>query len=141
VQRLGKTLQLYDKQLKAIRQEIKSTVDADAVLQNKISKITTLKGVGLLTAAIIIAKTNGFALFTNQKQLLILIYTLWNKEEAWQENKYLGPQPRPKEAILSLEVGASLSGVCAADQNKVAPTSRATQDEHPTPIGQGLSFR
>jgi transposase len=73
-----------------------------------------------------------------QKKLLILIYTLWKKDESWQEDKY--PQPAPKEAILSLEVGASLLGVCAADQNKVAPTSGATQDEHPAPIGQGLSF-
>jgi transposase len=183
-------------------------------LQEKISKITTIKGVGLLTAATIIAETNGFALFTNQKQLvsyagydvvenqsgnrngktriskqgnshirrilhmpalhavrrnvpvckalfdrlqgkgkkrmlayvavqkklLILIYTLWKKDEPWQEHKYPGPEPTPKKAILSLEIGASLLGVCEADQNKVAPTSGATQDEHPAPMGQGLSF-
>jgi transposase len=214
VKRLEKTLQLYDKQLKAIKEEIKATVEQDTLLQQKISKVTTIKGVGLLTAATIIAETNGFALFTNQKQLvsyagydvvenqsgkrngktriskqgnshirrilhmpalhavrrnvpvckslferlrgkgkkkmlayvavqkklLILIYTLWKKDEAWQESKYPEPQPAPKEAILSLEVGASLLGVCEADQNKVAPTSGATQDEHPAPIGQGLSF-
>jgi transposase len=215
VKRLEKTIALYDKQLKAIRQEIKAVVDADVLLQEKINKVTTLKGVGLLTAATIIAETNGFALFTSQKQLvsyagydvvenqsgnrngktriskqgnshirrilhmpalhavrrnvpvckalfdrlqgkgkkkmlayvavqkklLILIYTLWKKDESWQEHKYPGLQPAPQEAILSLEVGASLSGVCAAAQNKVAPTSGATQDEHPTPIGQELSFR
>ena len=73
-----------------------------------------------------------------QKKLLILIYILWKKNEAWQDDRYLGAAP--KGAILSLEVGASLLGVCAADQNKVAPTSGATQDEHPAPIGQGLSF-
>ena len=215
VKRLQKTLQLYEAQLKAIEQEIKATVAADALLKDKISKITTIKGVGLLTAATIIAETNGFALFSNQKQLtsyagydvvenqsgkrtgrtkiskqgnnhirrilympalhavrrnvpvckalyerltakgkkkmvayvavqkklLMLIFTLWKKDELWQESYYPEKQPAAKKAILNLEVGASLSGVCAADQNKVAPTSRATQDEHPTPIGQGLSFR
>jgi transposase len=215
VKRLEKTIALYDKQLKAIRQEIKAVVDADVLLQEKINKINTIKGVGLLTSATIIAETNGFALFTSQKQLvsyagyevvenqsgnrngktriskqgnshirrilhmpalhavrrnvpvckalfdrlqgkgkkmmlayvavqkklLILIYTLWKKDESWQEHKYPGLQPAPQEDILSLEVGASLSGVCKADQNKVAPTSRATQDEHPAPIGQELSFR
>lgn len=215
VKRLEKTLQLYDAQLKAIRQEIKATVEKDALLEEKISKITTIKGVGLLTAATIVAETNGFALFTNQKQLvsyvgydvvenqsgnrvgrtriskqgnshirrilhmpalhavrrnvpvcralferlrskgkkkmlayvavqkklLILIYTLWKRDEVWEENKCQGPQPDEKVAILSLEVGASLSGVCEADENKVAPQCRATQDEHPAPIGQKLSFR
>ena len=215
VKRLQKTQQLYEAQLKAIEQEIKATVAADALLQDKISKITTIKGVGLLTAATIIAETNGFALFSNQKQLtsfagydvvenqsgkrsgktkiskqgnshirrilympalhavsknvpvckalyerltakgkkkmiayvavqkklLMLIYTLWKKDEPWQESHYSGKQPAAQEPILSQEVGASLSGVCAADQNKVAPQSRATLDEHPAPIGQGLSFR
>ena len=76
-----------------------------------------------------------------QKKLLVLIYTLWRRDEAWQENKYQGTEADPRETILSLEVGASLSGVCKADGNKVAPPGRATQDEHPAPIGQELSFR
>lgn len=214
IKRLKKTLQLYDAQLKGIQEEIKEVIAADALLQGKINNITTIKGVGILTAATIVAETNGFALFTNQKQLvsyagydvvenqsgnrvgrtkiskqgnshirrilhmpalhavrrnvpvcralfdrltgkgkkkmlayvavqkklLVLIYTLWKRDEAWQENKH-GMQPDMKEDILSLEVGASLSGVCKADGNKVAPPGRATQDEHPAPIGQELSFR
>ncbi|WP_161890765.1 hypothetical protein [Pontibacter russatus] len=59
------------------------------------------------------------------------------KDEAWQENEYLGRETDPKEAIFSLEA----SGVCGADESKVAPQSRATQDEHPAPLGQELSFR
>jgi transposase len=214
--RLQKTLRFYDSQLEAIQKDIKATIEADALLKAKTEKVTSIKGVGLLTAATIIAETNGFTLFTNQKQLtsyagydvvenqsgkrtgktkiskqgnshirrilympalhavrrnvpvckalyerltgkgkkkmiayvavqkklLILIYTLWKKDEVWQQDHYSADKPSAaKKGILSLEVGASLSGVCAADQNKVAPTSRATQDEHPAPIGQGLSFR
>jgi transposase len=70
VRRLQKSLQLYDQQLQAIQEEIKATLAADALLQEKVNKITTIKGVGLLTAVTIIAETNGFALFTNQKQLV-----------------------------------------------------------------------
>jgi transposase len=69
VKRLKKALQLYEDQLKAILKEIKATVNEDALLKEKINKITSIKGVGLLTAATIIAETNGFALFTNYKQL------------------------------------------------------------------------
>jgi transposase len=76
-----------------------------------------------------------------QKKLLILIYTLWKKDKPLQEHHYSEKQLAYQEAILSLEVGASLSGVCVADKNKVALMSRATQDEHPAPIGQGLTFR
>lgn len=211
IKRLKKTLCLYDAHLESIRQEIKEVIAADALLQEKISKITTIKGVGVLTAATIVAETNGFALFTNQKQLvsyagydvvenqsgkrvgrtriskqgnshirrilhmpalhavrrnvpvckalferltgkgkkkmlayvavqkklLVLIYTLWKRDEVWQENKHPMQQPDSKEDILNLEVGASLSGVSAADRNKVAPPGRATQDD----IGQELSFR
>jgi transposase len=49
--RLQKTLRLYEAQLRDIEQEIKATIQADPLLEEKISKITTIKGVGLLTAA------------------------------------------------------------------------------------------
>ncbi|WP_162055031.1 transposase [Pontibacter pamirensis] len=213
VRRLRKTLQLYEAQLQAIQQEIAATIQADPLLSDKIKKVTTIKGVGLLTAVTIIAETSGFALITNQKQLtsyagydvvenqsgkrngrtkiskqgnshirralhmpalnavslkvpvcrelyerltgkgkkkmvayvavqkklLILMYTLWKKDEAWSEDKY---QQQAQEIIQSLEAGASLSGVSAADKNKIAPAfAKATQDEHPAPVGQELSFR
>ncbi|MFD2069540.1 IS110 family transposase, partial [Pontibacter silvestris] len=67
--RLQKTLKLYDTQLQAIEEEIKATVEEDPLLSDKVAKVTSIKGVGLLTAATVIAETNGFALFTSQKQL------------------------------------------------------------------------
>ena len=57
VKRLQKTLQFYEGQLQAIQQEIKATVEKDALLKDKINKITSIKGVGLLTAVTIIAET------------------------------------------------------------------------------------
>ncbi|PRY04289.1 transposase IS116/IS110/IS902 family protein [Pontibacter ummariensis] len=88
VKRLQKTLQLYDKQLQAVRQEIKATVEKDALLREKISKVTTIKGVGLLTAATIIAETNGFALFTSQKQLVSYVgYEVVENQSATESAK------------------------------------------------------
>jgi hypothetical protein len=43
--------------------------------------------------------------------------------------------------FLLLPYGASLSGVCVAEQSKVALAKRATQDEHHEFIGQKLSYR
>ncbi|MXV53215.1 transposase [Pedobacter sp. HMF7647] len=39
-------------------------------MAEKVRKICTIKGVGLLTAATILAETNGFALFGNARQLV-----------------------------------------------------------------------
>jgi transposase len=68
--RLRKTRQLYEAQLQAIQKEIAKTIQADPLLSDKVKKVTTIKGVGLLTAATIVAETSGFALFTSQKQLV-----------------------------------------------------------------------
>jgi transposase len=68
--RLEKTLALFDKQLADIEKEMEAAVAADQALQAKVDKITSIKGVGLLTALTLIAETNGFALFTNQRQLV-----------------------------------------------------------------------
>ncbi|WP_237144847.1 IS110 family RNA-guided transposase [Pontibacter pamirensis] len=85
-------------------------------------------------------KTKMQAYVAVQRKLLILIWTLWRKNQVYDPLHDRRHQ-KQKEAILSLEAGASLSGVSEADENKVAPLSRATQDEHPAPVGQELSFR
>lgn len=69
MKRLRKALRLYEAQLQVIRQEIKDAIGHYPLLKAKAEKITSLKGVGLLTAATIIAENNGFALFTSHKQL------------------------------------------------------------------------
>ncbi len=68
--RLEKTLALFDRQLREIDQELEAAVAQDEALKAKIDKITSIKGLGLLTAVTIVAETNGFALFKNQRQLV-----------------------------------------------------------------------
>ena len=70
VKRLENTLALLDQQLLAIEKEMKVLVARDSALQAKVDHITSIKGVGFLTAVILLAETNGFELFHNQRQLV-----------------------------------------------------------------------
>jgi transposase len=58
-----------DEQIKKIEKEVKNLVDADNVLKTKMEYLVSIPGVGLLTAAIIAAETDGFVTFTSIKQL------------------------------------------------------------------------
>jgi transposase len=49
---------------------MKNLIDSDHVIKEKIANICKIKGIGMLTAATILAETNGFELFKNYKQLV-----------------------------------------------------------------------
>ena len=62
-------INLYDKQMKAVLQQIKDLVKTDEELNRKIKKIITIKGVGFITLVTVISETNGFSTIRNSKQL------------------------------------------------------------------------
>ena len=64
------TVKLFDKQLKELDRLIKNHIDSEAVIKQKVTNICKIKGIGILTAATILAETNGFELFKNYKQLV-----------------------------------------------------------------------
>ena len=64
-----KILKLINQQVEEVNEQIEKTVREDEVLNNKINKICKVKGLGILTVATIVAETNGFKLFRNQRQL------------------------------------------------------------------------
>ncbi len=70
IKRVTKRIQLIDKQELEIRAEIADLVKTDADLVKKIVTITTIPGVGKLTAVIVLAETNGFELIRNKRQLV-----------------------------------------------------------------------
>ena len=53
-----------------VKEAIDEVIERDEILQEKVKLFCSIKGVGTLTAATIIAETNGFALFENIKQLI-----------------------------------------------------------------------
>jgi transposase len=70
INRVIQRIKLLNEQEREIKKEIAEIVKTDKKLHNKIDLVTTISGVGALTAVIIIAETNGFELIRNKKQLV-----------------------------------------------------------------------
>lgn len=58
-----------DREIEKTEAEITSLVASNQYLQPKVTKLLTIKGVGLMTIAIVVAETQGFKLISNVKQL------------------------------------------------------------------------
>ena len=63
-------LELIEKQLEEVDKAIEKAVKEDELLNNKWKKCKGIHGIGLLSFATIIAETNGFSLFYNERQLV-----------------------------------------------------------------------
>lgn len=69
VARMKKQIQLFTKQEQEIRREIAALINQDEQIKKSIKLISSVSGIGLLTAATILAETNGFDLIRNKRQL------------------------------------------------------------------------
>jgi transposase len=69
IARTKKHIVFLDRQIEQIGKEIKTVVGKDEALNTKLKYLLSIPGVGLLTAAVIVAETNGFAAFESIKQL------------------------------------------------------------------------
>jgi transposase len=58
----------YRQNIRAIESEIKKEVAQDKSFRERVDKITTIKGAGLITAVTVLCETNGFRLFNNIRQ-------------------------------------------------------------------------
>jgi transposase len=70
IMRMNKRIQLINEQEKAIRLAVAKVIKQDKELAAKIDKISSITGVGELTAAIVVGETNGFELIRSRKQLI-----------------------------------------------------------------------
>ena len=70
IKQLKKSIALFEKQLKDIKKEIAGHIEKDSDVKRKVGHICKIKGIDILSAATIIAETNGFELFKNQAQLV-----------------------------------------------------------------------
>ena len=64
------TIKLFDKQLLQLVDLIKKHLASDQIVKNHVKNICKIKGIAMLTVAVVLAETNGFALFKNYKQLV-----------------------------------------------------------------------
>jgi Transposase and inactivated derivatives len=70
LKQLKSLVAVIDKQIEATQTAIEKQVASNSEVADKVKKITTIKGLGVLTVATLIAETNGFALFTTGSQLV-----------------------------------------------------------------------
>lgn len=69
ITRAKEQIALCDKQIGEVEAQIERVVESDKPLAKRLAYVQSIKGVGLLTAAIIISETNGFETFNNIKQV------------------------------------------------------------------------
>lgn len=69
IKRFKARMKFINQQEKEVKQEIDTIVKSDKTLKEEVARITTITGVGQLTAVIVLAETNGFELIRNKKQL------------------------------------------------------------------------
>jgi transposase len=67
--RIKARIKMLDKQEQEIKTEITALIATDIEIKKIMVLICSLSGVGLLTAAIVLAETNGFELIRNKRQL------------------------------------------------------------------------
>jgi transposase len=70
IKRLKQRLKLVDKQIDEVESQVRQMCARDEQLSQRIENITSIKGVGFMTAITLIAETNGFELITHKSQLV-----------------------------------------------------------------------
>lgn len=70
IKQLKQSIKLFEKQLEELEAIISKMVKADVVLNRHYQNITAIKGVALLSFAVIAAETDGFTLFDNASSLV-----------------------------------------------------------------------
>ena len=69
VTRIKARIVLLNKQDKAIKEDIAALIKTDKAVEKKVNNACTAPGVGVLTAAIVLAETNGFELIRSKRQI------------------------------------------------------------------------
>jgi transposase len=67
--RINARIELLDRQEKEIMKEVATLITKDEEAKTAVTLITSIPGIGVLTAAIILSETNGFDLIVNRRQL------------------------------------------------------------------------
>ncbi len=65
-----KLINQLDKQIEGLKTKMDQIIKSDRELKQRVDNLLTIKGIGILTIATIIAETNGFEEFNNIKQLV-----------------------------------------------------------------------
>lgn len=70
---IDKMIEQLDLEVKKLEKRVKKIVESDELLSKKYELFKPLKGVGLMSFAVVASETDGFALFKNQRQLVCYV--------------------------------------------------------------------
>ena len=70
IDQLKQTIELFETQLKELNKSILQHVKSNQQVSERVEKICSMKGLGILSVATVLAETNGFILFKNYKQVI-----------------------------------------------------------------------
>jgi len=81
ISRIKELIKILQKQKKEVLAEMEQVINSNAELKEKVRKITTIPGIGLMTAATVIGETDGFNHVKNKRQLVSYAgYDIINQE-------------------------------------------------------------
>lgn len=67
---LERQAKLIVKQIVAINESIEELISLDSVLKEQVERVSKIKGLGIITIAVLLAETDGLRLFTSKGQLI-----------------------------------------------------------------------
>ena len=70
LERSKELIAFIEKQVAEIEKDVKTVVESDPDIKERLENVCTIGGIGFITAATIIGETNGFTLFENKAQLV-----------------------------------------------------------------------
>lgn len=69
IERMQQHIKFLNSQEKEIKEDIDDIITANQAIKDQIKRLTTIPGVGVLTAVTVLGETNGFELIRNKSQL------------------------------------------------------------------------
>lgn len=117
--RLNESLKLFKKQRTSVLQEINMVINANEKLKAKVQNITSIPGVGKLTAATVIGETDGFNQVKNKRQLVSYAgYDVINHESGTSIKTKTRISKRGNKNIRKAMHMPALSSIRAGGSNK-----------------------
>jgi transposase len=114
VNRMKRTLAMYQRQAKKIVSEILATLATDAALCERVRTCATIIGLRTLSVVVVVAETQGFALVENLKQLASYAgYDVVHR----QSGKHIGQTSISKKGNRYIRAALYMPAICAARYN------------------------
>jgi len=70
IKQLNETIKFLEKQTAEIEKKILAHIRSNTEIKEQVENVLTIKGIGIITLAILLAETNGFLLFSSTRQLV-----------------------------------------------------------------------